>query len=40
MKSVFSKHILDEYILIERIDLKDIKYILKMNQNISIKVLL
>jgi len=39
IKSVFSKHILGEYILIERIDLKDIKYILKMNQNISIKIL-
>lgn len=39
IKSVFSKHILGNYILIERIDLKDIKYILKMNQNISIKIL-
>ena len=40
MKSVFSKHILDDYILIEKIDLKDSKYILKMNQNISIQVLI
>ncbi len=40
MKSVFSKHILDEYILIEKLDLKDIKYILKMNQNISIQILI
>lgn len=39
MKSVFSKHILDDYILIEKIDLKDVKYILKMNQNISIKII-
>jgi len=39
IKSVFSKHILGDYILIERIDLKDIKYILKMNQNITIKIL-
>jgi len=39
MKSVFSKHILDDYILIEKIDLKDIKYILKMNQNISIQII-
>ena len=40
IKSVFSKHILDNYILIECEDLKDIKYILKMNQNISIQVLI
>jgi len=40
MKSVFSKHILDDYILIECEDLKDSKYILKMNQNISIQILL
>ena len=40
MKSVFSKHILDDYILIEKTDLKDSKYILKMNQNISIKILI
>ena len=40
MKSVFSKHILDDYILIECEDLKDIKYIFKMNQNISIQVLI
>ena len=39
IKSVFSKHILDDYILIEKFYLKDIKYILKMNQNISIKIL-
>ena len=39
MKSVFSKHIIDDYILVEKIDLKDIKYILKMNQNISIQIL-
>ena len=39
IKSVFSKYIFDDYILIEKIDLKDIKYILKMNQNISIQVL-
>jgi len=39
MKSVFSKYILDDYILIEKTDLKDIKYIFKMNQNISIKIL-
>ena len=39
MKSIFSKHILDDYILIECEDLKDIKYILKMNQNISIQIL-
>tara|TARA_E500000178_G_scaffold345828_1_gene396417 strand:- start:424 stop:1299 length:876 start_codon:yes stop_codon:yes gene_type:complete len=39
IKSVFSKHIFDDYILIEKIDLKDSKYILKMNQNISIKIL-
>ena len=39
IKSVFSKHILDDYILIECEDLKDIKYILKMNQNISIQIL-
>ena len=36
IKSVFSKHIFDDYILIEKIDLKDSKYIFKMNQNISI----
>jgi hypothetical protein len=40
MKSVFSKHILDDYILIECEDLKDSKYIFKMNQNISIQVLI
>ena len=40
IKSVFSKHILDDYILIECEDLKDSKYILKMNQNISIQILL
>lgn len=40
MKSVFIKHIIDNYILIEKIDLKDSKYILKMNQNISIQILL
>ena len=40
IKSVFSKHILDNYILIECEDLKDSKYILKMNQNISIQVLI
>ena len=40
IKSVFIKHIIDNYILIEKIDLKDIKYILKMNQNISIQILL
>jgi len=40
MKSVFIKHIIDNYILIEKIDLKDVKYILKMNQNISIQILL
>ena len=39
IKSVFIKYIIDNYILIEKIDLKDIKYILKMNQNISIKIL-
>jgi len=39
IKSVFSKHILDDYILIECEDLKDSKYILKMNQNISIQIL-
>ena len=40
MRSVFSKHILDDYILIEKLDLKDVKYILKMNQNISIQILI
>lgn len=40
MKSVFSKHILDDYILIDCEDLKDSKYIFKMNQNISIQILL
>ena len=40
IKSVFSKHIFYDYILIEKIDLKDIKYIFKMNQNISIQVLI
>ena len=40
IKSVFSKHISDDYILIEKIDLKDSKYILKMNKNISIKILI
>jgi hypothetical protein len=39
IRSVFSKHILDDYILIECEDLKDSKYILKMNQNISIQIL-
>mgnify|MGYP001202838277 CR=1 FL=1 len=39
IRSVFSKYILDDYILIEKLDLKDIKYILKMNQNISIQIL-
>lgn len=39
IKSVFSKHIFDDYILIECEDLKDVKYILKMNQNITIKIL-
>lgn len=39
IRSVFSKHILDEYILVEKEDLKDIKYILKMNQNITIQIL-
>lgn len=37
--SVFIKHIIDDYILIEKIDLKDSKYCLKMNQNISIQIL-
>ena len=40
VKSVFSKHIFDDYILIECEDLKDSKYILKMNQNISIEILI
>ena len=40
IKSVFSKHILDDYILIECEDLKDVKYIIKMNQNISIQILI
>ena len=40
IKSVFSKHILDDYILINCGDLKDSKYILKMNQNISIQILI
>lgn len=40
MKSVFSNHILDDYILIECEDLKDVKYIFKMNQNISIQILI
>lgn len=40
MKSVFSKHILDDYILIDCEDLKDSKYIFKMNQNISIEILI
>ncbi len=40
MKSVFSKHIIDDYILIEKTELKDSKYIFKMNQNISIKILI
>ena len=39
IRSVFSKHILDNYILIECADLKDVKYIFKMNQNISIKII-
>ena len=39
IRSVFSKHILNNYILVEKICLKDIKYILKMNQNISIQIL-
>ena len=37
--SIFSKHIFDDYILIEKTELKDSKYILKMNQNISIQIL-
>lgn len=37
--SVFGKHILDDYILIDCEDLKNSKYILKMNQNISIKII-
>jgi hypothetical protein len=40
IKSVFSKHILDDYILIDCEDLKDIKYIFMMNQNISIEILI
>lgn len=40
MRSIFSKHILDDYILIEKTELKDSKYIIKMNQNISIKILI
>jgi hypothetical protein len=40
IRSVFSKHILDDYILIDCEDLKDVKYILKMNQNISIQILI
>ena len=40
IKSVFSKHILDDYILIDCEELKDSKYILKMNQNISIEILI
>ena len=40
IKSVFSKHILDDYILIECENLKDSKYIFKMNQNISIQILI
>lgn len=40
IRSVFSKHIFDDYILIECEDLKDSKYILKMNQNISIQILI
>lgn len=40
IKSVFSNHILDDYILIECEDFKDSKYILKMNQNITIKILI
>ena len=39
IKSEFIKNIIDNYILIEYIDFKDIKYCLKMNQNISIKIL-
>ena len=39
IKSIFSKDILNNYILVEKTNLKDIKYILKMNQNISIKIL-
>ncbi len=38
--SIFSKHIFDDYILIEKTELKDSKYILKMNQNITIKILI
>lgn len=35
----FINYIFDEYVLIEKMDLKDIKYCLKMNQNISIQIL-
>ena len=40
VRSVFSKHILNDYILVEKTDMKDISYCFKMNQNISIQVLL
>ena len=39
IKSEFIKYIIDKYILIECVDIKDIKYCSKMNQNISIKIL-
>jgi hypothetical protein len=43
LRSVFVKHAFNEYILIEKTDLKDMKdisYCLKMNQNISIQILI
>jgi hypothetical protein len=40
LRSVFVKHALNEYILIEKTDMKDISYCLKMNQNISIQIVI
>jgi len=43
LRSVFVKHAFNEYILIEKTDskdMKDISYCLKMNQNISIQILI
>jgi len=43
LRSIFVKHAFNEYILIEKTDMKDMKdisYCLKMNQNISIQILI
>ena len=39
-RTIFIKHIFDDYILIENIDMKDISNCLKMNQNITIQLLI